>query len=101
MPGNVDSLMAKLAAKGILAAGPVTVSIPRRSLAIPERVSSGNELLEALGRSRLISGARFNGDRLEATIAPGTGTRRLIYEEAIRSGLMPQDVPTLVKLRGL
>jgi hypothetical protein len=101
MPGNLDSLFHKLAAKGVLGRGPVRVSIPMRSLAIPERRSSGDDLLELLRDSPAISGPLFNGDRLEATIVPSTGVMRFIYEQALRSGLIPQDVPTLVNLRGL
>jgi hypothetical protein len=91
-PGNVSSIIKKLAGK---------VSVPMRSLAIPDKPANPAAMLSEVGESSAISNAHFNGDRFEATVVPSTNTMLLIYESAVKAGLIPQDVPTLVALRGL
>lgn len=101
MPGNIDSIVGKLDAKKLLGTGPVRVSVPMRSLAIPDKPANPAAMLAEVSESPLVGNAHFDGDRFEANIVPSTGAMLLIYEGAIRHGLMPQDVPTLVALRGL
>jgi hypothetical protein len=101
MPGNLDSIMAKLRAKHLLGNGPVQVSVPMRSLAIPEKPANPAGMIAEVEETPLVLNPRFEGDRFVATIVPSTGAMLTIYEGAIRHGLIPQDVPTLVALRGL
>ena len=99
--GNIDSIIGKLDAKKLLGTGPVRVRLPMRSLAIPDKPANPAAMLAEVRESPLMGNAHFDGDRFEANIVPSTGAMLLIYEGAIRHGLMPQDVPTLVALRGL
>jgi hypothetical protein len=101
MPGNIDALMAKLASHKLLPGDWITVSVPVRSLAIPGYTIDTAALTAKLLASPAVTAATINGDKIEATVAAETASMRFMYEEILHAGMIPQDVPTLVYLRGL
>lgn len=101
-PGNISALADNLTAAGLRIGRSWRISVPLRSLAAPEEPASPEKFLRLLGKdAALVSGARIEGDRVVAQIAPDTYAAHAIYDAAIASGLMPQDTPTLPSLRGL
>ena len=101
MPGNIRSLMARLRGLGFATPDAVGVSVPVRSLAIPEIVPNVQHLLTALNESGEVMDARLEGDAVIATTGPTSKGLYRIFYALIHEGLIAQDTPTLPALRGL
>ena len=99
-PGNITALMRRLGAKFALPHS-ITASVPVRSLGIPGAPSDVSHLLAAINHEPGVSGARIEGDRLIAEVPPVTRGLYVIFNHLLHAGLIAQDVPTLVALRGL
>jgi hypothetical protein len=101
MPGNVKALVGRLEDAGFTRPTAVSVSVPIRSLAIPDLVPNVQHLLTTLNESGEVTDARIEGDAVIATMGPRwTGLYR-IFHALLHEGLIAQDTPTLPALRGL
>ena len=101
LPGNITSLMGRLASAGFVIPLSIGVSLPVRSLGIPDFVPDVDHMIADLQATGHVRDVRIAGDRLTATIGPSSKGLYAIYIGLIHSGLMAQDTPTLVALRGL
>ncbi len=101
MPGNLRSLVGRLGALGLDTPAEVGVSVPVRSLAIPDLVPNVQHLLTALNESGEVRDARIEGDAVIATTGPTSKGLYRIYHALFHEGLMAQDTPTLPAIRGL
>ena len=101
LPGNITSLMGRLASAGFVIPLGIGVSVPVRSLGAPGLVPDVSHMIADLEASGHVRDVRIAGDRLTATIGPSSKGLYAIYIGLIHSGLMAQDTPTLVALRGL
>ena len=99
-PGNITALMRRLGAKFALPRT-ITASVPVRSLGIPDHPADVSHMLAAINSEPGVSGARIEGDRLVAEVPPITRGLYVIFNHLLHAGLIAQDVPTLVALRGL
>jgi hypothetical protein len=101
MPGNLRALCARLREVGFPTPAEVSVSVPVRSLAIPELVPNVQHLLTTLNESGEVANARIEGDAVIATTGPTSKGLYSIYHALLHEGLIAQDTPTLPALRGL
>ncbi len=101
MPGNIRSLVGRLTALGFPKPAEVGVSVPVRSLAIPDLVPNVQHLLTTLNESGEVSNARIEGDAVIATTGPTSKGLYRIFHALLHEGLIAQDTPTLPALRGL
>lgn len=101
LPGNLNSLMMRLAAAKVAIPLRIGVSVPVRSLSIPDTVPDTEHLLAELNASGIVSDATISGDTLTAMTTPSSKGLYMIYLSLIHHGLMAQDTPTLVAIRGL
>ncbi len=101
LPGNLRSLMGRLNALGFATPATLEVSVPVRSLAIPDLVPNIGHLLAALNTSGEVTNARIEGDAVIATTGPTSKGLYRIYHALLHEGLIAQDTPTLPALRGL
>ncbi len=101
LPGNIKSIMTRLKAAGFVVPQQIGVSVPVRSLGLPEMKPDVPHLLDELNSSGQISGAQFIGDQLTAMTGASSKGLYIMYWTLIHAGLMAQDTPTLVALRGL
>ncbi|GAC1406839.1 MAG: hypothetical protein NVSMB64_12960 [Candidatus Velthaea sp.] len=101
LPGNITSLMSRLASAGFAIPRSIGVSVPVRSLGIPHVQPDVAHMIDELHASGHVRGAAIAGDQLTASIGPSSKGLYAIYIGLIHSGLMAQDTPTLVALRGL
>jgi hypothetical protein len=101
MPGNIRSLLDRLRALDLTTPAEVGVSVPVRSLAIPELVPNVQHLLTTLNESGEVSNARIEGDAVIATTGPTSKGLYRIFHALLHEGLIAQDTPTLPALRGL
>lgn len=101
MPGNIGALMGRLRANGFATPDRIGVSVPVRSLAIPEKNPSAEHLVGVLNASGDVFDAQITGDSVTAFTGPTSKGLYRIYHALIHEGLIAQDTPTLVALRGL
>jgi hypothetical protein len=101
MPGNIRSLVDRLVSLGIDPPAEVGVSVPVRSLAVPDLVPNVQHLLTTLNESGQVSDARIEGDAVIATTRPASKGLYRIFHALLHEGLIAQDTPTLPALRGL
>jgi len=101
LPGNIKSLMDRLAAAGFAIPMAISVSVPVKSLGIPGKTPDVAHMIEEMHATGDVHNAQMSGDRLTATIGPSSKGLYAIYIGLIHAGLMAQDTPTLVTLRGL
>ncbi len=101
LPGNIKSLMTRLKAAGFAIPPKIAVSVPVRSLGLPEMKPDIPHMLAEINASGQVSDARLVGDTLTAATGPSSRGLYKIYWSLIHAGLMAQDTPTLVALRGL
>jgi hypothetical protein len=101
MPGNIRALMTRLRGVGFTTPATVSVSVPVRSLAIPDLVPNVQHLLTELNESGEVTGARIEGDAVIATTGPTSKGLYRIYHALFHEGLLAQDTPTIPALRGL
>jgi hypothetical protein len=93
VPGSLDKIVAKLAAKGIHIGGWVKVGIPVRP-STPATVIDGPTLVAHLNASPAVKDATFDGHMVGADVFPATNAMRFVFEELIVAGLLPIDEPT-------
>ena len=101
MPGNIRSLLGRLGALGLTTPPEVGVSVPVRSLAIPDLVPNVQHLLTTLNESGEVTNARIEGDAVIATTGPTSKGLYRIFHALLHEGLIAQDTPTLPAIRGL
>ena len=101
LPGNVKSIMTRLKSAGFAIPPRIGVSVPVRSLGLPEMTPDIPHLLAELNASGHVSAAQLVGDQLTAVTGPSSKGLYTIYWSLLHSGLIAQDTPTLVALRGL
>jgi hypothetical protein len=101
MPGNIRSLMGRLSELGLTTPAEVGVSVPVRSLAIPDLIPNVQHLLTTLNESGEVSNARIEGDAVIATTRPTSKGLYRIFYALLHEGLIAQDTPTLPAIRGL
>ncbi|GAC1421108.1 MAG: hypothetical protein NVSMB5_14050 [Candidatus Velthaea sp.] len=101
LPGNITSLMGRLASAGFAIPPSIRVTVPVRSLGIPEKETDVAHMIDEMHATGHVRNAAIEGDRLTASIGPSSKGLYAIYINLIHSGLMAQDTPTLVALRGL
>lgn len=101
IPGNVTALMSRLASAGFIIPKKIGVSVPVKSLGIPNHTPNVPHMLEDLNASGAVSGAVMSGDTLTATTGPSSKGLYQIFNALLHAGLIAQDTPTLVTLRGL
>lgn len=98
-PGNLSELVNRLSANGIAVGERGTVSVPVANLApsilgddpglFARRMDEGPEVWDAqFARGRYISDTRLNGDRVEATIVPGSAAMHELYDALLTLGLV-------------
>ncbi len=92
-PGNLDSLMRRLRARGLTNAALVRLSVPVKNLT--GKSVDAVELLQHLNASPAVTGATYDGTAVAATIIPMTASMRYVYEEIIIAGLTAIDMPTV------
>ncbi len=101
LPGNIKSIMTRLKAAGFAIPPRIAVSVPVRSLGLPQLVPDVPHMLAEINASGHVSGAQLEGDRLTAFTGPSSKGLYTIFWSLIHAGLIAQDTPTLVALRGL
>jgi hypothetical protein len=101
IPGNLTALMSRLASAGFAIPKKIKVSVPVRSLGIPNHVPDVPQMLHALNTGSAVSDATISGDQLIAMTGPSSKGLYQIFNALLHSGLIAQDTPTLVALRGL
>jgi hypothetical protein len=101
MPGNLRSLIGRLKALDLTTPAKVGVSVPVRSLAIPDLIPNVQHLLTTLNESGEVTDARIEGDAVIATTGPTSKGLYRIYHALLHEGLIAQDTPTLPAIRGL
>jgi hypothetical protein len=101
LPGNIKSLMTRLKAAGFAIPPRIAVSVPVRSLGLPENKPDIPHLIAEINASGHVSDAQLVGDQLTALTGPSSKGLYSIYWSLIHAGLIAQDTPTLVALRGL
>jgi hypothetical protein len=101
LPGNLKSLMTRLASAGFIIPTAVHASVPVRSLGLPDSVPDIPHMLDELNATAEVDDAQMSGDTLTATIGPSSKGLYNIFFALIHAGLIAQDTPTLVALRGL
>jgi hypothetical protein len=101
LPGNIKSIMTRLKSAGFTIPPRIGVSVPVRSLGLPEMVPDVPHMLAEINSSGHVSGALLEGDRLTASTGPSSKGLYTIFWSLIHAGLMAQDTPTLPALRGL
>lgn len=101
LPGNIKSLMTRLRAAGFAVPPRIGVSVPVRSLGLPEVKPDVPHMLAEINASGQVSDAQLVGDQLTATTGPSSKGLYQIYWSLIHAGLIAQDTPTLVAIRGL
>lgn len=92
-PGNLDALVSRLAAKGLVRGRTATIAIPVANLT--GRTIDPTALIASLNASPAISNASFDGKTVSATIVAATNAARYLYEEIVIAGLVPLDKPTV------
>jgi hypothetical protein len=93
VPGSLDKIVAKLAAKGIHLGGWAKVGIPVQP-ATPGVAIDGPTLIAHLNASPAVKDATFDGHTVGANVFPATNAMRYVFEELIVAGLLPIDQPT-------
>lgn len=101
LPGNIKSIMTRLKAAGFAIPPRIGVAVPVRSLGLPEMKPDVPHMLAGINASGEVSDARLVGDTLTATTGPSSKGLYRIYLSLLHSGLIAQDTPTLVAIRGL
>ncbi len=101
LPGNIKSLMTRLKAAEFPIPAQIHVAVPVRSLGLPEMLPDVPHMLGEINASGHVSGAQLSGDTLTAYTGPSSKGLYAIYWQLIHAGLIAQDTPTLVALRGL
>jgi hypothetical protein len=101
IPGNIKSIMTRLKAAGFAIPPQIRAVVPVRSLGLPEMRPDVPHMLAEIQASGHVSNARLDGAELTAIIGPSSKGLYAIYWSLIHAGLMAQDTPTLVALRGL
>jgi hypothetical protein len=101
LPGNVKSLMTRLRSAGFAIPPRIQAVVPVRSLGLPETRPDVPHMLADINASGHVSEARLEGDTLTAIIGPSSKGLYQIFWSLIHAGLIAQDTPTLVAIRGL
>jgi hypothetical protein len=101
LPGNIKSLMTRLKTAGFAIPPRIAAVVPVRSLGLPEILPDVPHMLAEINASEHVSEARLEGDQLTAIIGPSSKGLYQIYWSLLHAGLMAQDTPTLVAIRGL
>ncbi len=101
LPGNIKSLMTRLKTAGFAIPPRIGVVVPVRSLGLPEMRPDIPHLLAEINASGHVTDARLEGDELTALTGPSSKGLYTIFWSLIHAGLIAQDTPTLVALRGL
>jgi hypothetical protein len=101
LPGNIKSIMTRLKSAGFAIPPRIGAVVPVRSLGLPEMRPDVPHMLAEINASGHVSEARLEGDTLTAVIGPSSKGLYRIFWSLIHAGLIAQDTPTLVALRGL